>query len=112
MAGLALLQLVLAPQATLDYLTAITLKQVGDVRNFSPCAVCSRRCCGPLVLAGVRVVLRLAPTRWGWAAAVTLSVLATPRLLVYMLMTLIAAVRDPTTPRVPAVKGPPPVDDS
>ena len=36
-----------------------------------------------------------APTRWGWAAAVTLSVLATPRLLLYQLMTLLAGVREP-----------------
>ena len=44
LAGLALLQLVLAPQASLDYLTAITLKQVGAVTNSRRTP--SRRCCG------------------------------------------------------------------
>jgi hypothetical protein len=91
MAGLALLQLVLAPQASLDYLTAISLKQVGAVVNLSPYVV-SPLLWGGLVLAGVGVVLWLAPTRWGWAAAVILSVVATPRLLVYMFMTFIAAL--------------------
>jgi membrane-associated HD superfamily phosphohydrolase len=91
MVGLALFQLALAPQASLDYLTAISLKQVGAVVNISPYAV-SPLLWGVLVVAGVAVVLRLAPTRWGWAAAVVLSVVATPRLLVYMLMTFIAAL--------------------
>lgn len=106
MAGLALVQLVLAPQATLDFLATLTLEQVGDVRNISPYAA------SPFlwaVLAGASVVLalRLAPTRWGWAAAVALSVLATPRLLVYMLMTLLAALCDPSRPApdMPAAKG-------
>jgi hypothetical protein len=94
LAGLALLQLILAPQATLDYLTAITLKQVGAIRNFSPYAV-SPLLWGVLVLTGVGVVLRLAPTRWGWPAAVILSVVATPRLLVYMFMTFVAVLAAP-----------------
>jgi hypothetical protein len=94
LAGLALLQLVLAPQASLDYLTAITLKQVGAVRNFSPYAV-SPLLWGALFLVGVGVVLRLARTRWGWAAAVIFSVVATPRLLVYMFITFLAALTGP-----------------
>ena len=94
MAGLALFQLVLAPQATLDYLTAITLKQVGAVRNISPYAV-SPILWAVLVAAGVLLTVRLAPTRWGWPAAVILSVLATPRLLVYMLMTFMAVLTAP-----------------
>jgi len=89
--GLALLQLVLAPQATIDFLGTLTLEQVGDVRNISPYAL-SPLLWAVLVVAGVVLTLRLAPTRWGWAAAVALSVLATPRLLVYMLMTLLAAL--------------------
>jgi hypothetical protein len=100
MAGLALLQLVLAPQASLDYLTAISLKDVGEVRNLSPYAL-SPILWASLVLAGGVMSLRLAPTRWGWAAVVAFSVLATPRLLSYVLMTLLAAVRDPTAPRTP-----------
>ena len=111
MAGLALLQLVLAPQATLDYLTAISLKQVGQVRNLSLFAFSPLLWAVPVVVV-VLVTLRLAPTRWGWAAAVALSVLATPRLLAYMFMTLIAAVRDRTTPREAAGQGPAPADDT
>jgi len=64
------------------------------VRNFSPYAV-SPLLWGALVLAGVVVVLRLAPTRWGWAAAVILSVVGTPRLLIYMFMTFLAVLGGP-----------------
>jgi Glycosyltransferase family 87 len=74
-AGLALIQLLLAPQETFDFLTTITLKQVGAVRSFSPYAF-SPLLWGALVLAGVAVVVQLAPTRWGWPAAVILSVIA------------------------------------
>jgi len=93
-AGLVLLQLVLAPGATVDFLGVLTLEQVGAVRSFSPYAI-SPLLWAVLVVVGVASVLRLAPGRWGWAAAVALSVLATPRLLSYMLMTLLAALRDP-----------------
>ena len=93
-AGLALFQLVLEPQATIDFLGTLTLQQVGDVRNLSPYAL-SPLLWAVLAVAGALLTLRLAPGRWGWAAAVALSVLATPRLLVYMLMTLLAALRDP-----------------
>ena len=74
------------------------MKQVGAVRNFSPYAV-SPLLWGALVVAGVGVVLRLAPTRWGWPAAVILSVVGTPRLLVYMFMTFVAVITDPTNRR-------------
>jgi hypothetical protein len=94
MAGLVLLQLLLAPQATLIYVTAITLKQVGAIRIVSPYAV-SPLLWGVLVSAGVVVVLRLAPTRWGWPAAVILSVVGTPRLLIYMFMTFLAVLTAP-----------------
>ena len=94
MAGLALLQLVLAPQATLDFLPTLTLEQVGEVRNLSPYGV-SPLLWMALVVAGSILVLRLAPSRWGWAAAVALSVLATPRLLTYMLIGLLAGLRTP-----------------
>ena len=97
-AGLALLQLVLAPQATIDFLASLTLHEVGAVRNYSPYAV-SPLLWGLLVVAGVGVVLRLAPTRWGWGAAVVLSVVSTPRLLTYMLMTILSALRVPDAPR-------------
>jgi hypothetical protein len=94
--GLLLLQMLLAPQATLDFVSTLTLGQVGDVRNLSPYAL-SPVLWALLLLAGCLIAFRLAPTRWGWVAAVALSVLATPRLLSYMFMTLIAAVRDPTS---------------
>jgi hypothetical protein len=94
LAALALIQLALAPQASLDYLTAISLKQVGAVVNLSPYAV-SPVIWGVLVLVGVGTVLWLAPTRWGWAAAVVLSVVASPRLLTYMFMTFLAAIGGP-----------------
>ena len=93
-AGLLLIQLILAPQAMLDYVTAISLKQVGEVVNISPYVV-SPLLWAALVAVGVLLVLRLAPTRLGWAAAVTLSVVGTPRLLIYALMTLIAVVAGP-----------------
>ncbi len=53
------------------------------------------RSSGPCSCLRGLLTLRLAPTRWGWAAAVTFSVLATPRLLSYMLMTFLAVVREP-----------------
>lgn len=86
------LQLILEPAATLDYVRALELGWVGDVRNLSPYAI-SPLLWAALVVAGLLATLRLAPTRWGWPAAVALSVLATPRLLSYTLMTLLAALR-------------------
>ncbi len=53
----------------------------------------SRRSCGPFSCGRRLLALRLAPTRYGWAAAVTLSTLAPPRLLSYMLMGLLAVLR-------------------
>ena len=94
LAGLAIVQLLLAPQASLDYLTAISLHQVGEVQNISPYVV-SPLLWGALVVIGAVIVLRLAPGRWGWAAAVTFSVVATPRLLVYMFMTFLAVLTAP-----------------
>ena len=47
MAGLAVLQFVLEPQATIDFLGTLTLEQVGSVRNISPYAV------SPLLWAGL-----------------------------------------------------------
>ena len=94
LAVLVLLQFVLEPQATIDFLGTLTTEQVGEVRNISPYVVSPLLWAG-LVVAGVLFTVRLAPTRWGWAAAVALSVVAPPRLLLYMLMTLLAALRPP-----------------
>ncbi len=97
MALLGAAQLVLEPAGTLEYLQFLSLEQVGEVRNLSPYAI------SPLlwaVLAGGLglLALRLAPTRWGWPIAVAFSVLAAPRLLSYMLMTLLAALRRDRAP--------------
>jgi hypothetical protein len=58
-AGLVLLQAVLAPQATVDFLGALTLKQVGDVRFISPYVV-SPLLWAVLAAAGALLTLRLA----------------------------------------------------
>ena len=96
--GLAAFQLVTEPGGTLSFPGTVGLGQVGDVSNLSLYAV-SPVVWGAAVVAGSVVAWRLAPTRWGWPAAVALSVLATPRLLVYQLSTLVAGLRAPDAPR-------------
>ena len=101
MVGLLALQFVLEPTGTLAYVGFVSSERVSDVGNLSPFAI------SPilwLVMAAVLAVvaLRLAPTRWGWAAAVVFSVLATPRLLSYQLSTLLAAFAGPDAARQPA----------
>jgi hypothetical protein len=91
-AALVALQFALEPQATIDYVRSLGLGWVGEIRNISPYAI-SPLLWAALFAAGVLLALRLAPTRWGWAAAVTLATLAPPRLLSYMLMGLLAALR-------------------
>lgn len=95
--GLGLLQLVLEPAATLAFPCVFNLGQVGEVRNLSPYAI-SPVLWAVLVAAGAAATIRLAPGRWGWAAAVAFAVLASPRLLVYQLMTLVAGTRAPDDP--------------
>jgi Glycosyltransferase family 87 len=92
--GLGLLQLVLEPTNTLAFLGISNLEQVGSVHNFSPYAL-SPLLWAAVVVIGVVVTLRLGRTRWGWSAAVALSTLASPRLLTYMLMALLACLRRP-----------------
>jgi hypothetical protein len=92
--GLGLIQLILEPSNTLAFLGVTNLEQVGSVHNLSPYAI-SPLLWAVLVAVGVVISLRLARTRWGWGAAVALSVLASPRLLTYMLMTLLACLRRP-----------------
>lgn len=96
-AGLAVLQLVLEPAGSLAFPSVFNLGTVGEVRNWSPYAI-SPALWAALLVIGTIAAWRLAPTRWGWAAAVALSVLATPRLLLYQLMTLLAALREPVRP--------------
>jgi hypothetical protein len=101
LAALGLVQLVLEPSGTIAFASFPNLGQVGEINNLSPYAV------SPVlwvVLVAVLAVaaLRLAPTRFGWAAAVALSVLATPRLLSYLLMALLATLRRPREVPVPS----------
>lgn len=96
--GLGLVQLVLAPEATIAYLGFPGLEQVGQVNNLSPYEV-SPLLWLVLVAVGTVLALRLAPTRWGWAAAVALSVGVTPRLLAYQLSSLLAAFGGPREDR-------------
>ena len=93
-AALIGIQVVLEPQATLDFLEALRPAWIGEVRNLSPYAL-SPVLWAVLLAGGVLLALRLARTRWGWAAAVTLATLSPPRLLAYMLMSLLAALREP-----------------
>ena len=98
MAALIAFQVVLEPANSIAFLQTFGLGQVGEVENRSLYAL-SPVLWGIAVLAGIVVTWRLARTRWGWPAAVALSVLATPRLLIYMLSTLIAALREPDPPK-------------
>lgn len=96
-AGLAVLQLALEPAGSLAFPSVFNLGTIGEVRNWSPYAI-SPVLWAALLVIGTIAAWRLAPTRWGWAAAVTLSVLATPRLILYQLMTLLAGLREPVRP--------------
>jgi hypothetical protein len=87
-------QLVLDFQDSVAYFQRIGFDQLGQVRNISP-YVQSPVLWVVLLLAGALVTLALARTRWGWAAAVFLATLAPPRLLIYMLTGLMAALRHP-----------------
>jgi hypothetical protein len=95
--GFGVLQLVLEPSGTLAFPSFVGLEQVGDVNNrslygFSPVLW------AVAVVVGIVVAWRLSRTRFGWVAAVVLSVLATPRLLLYQLSTLAAGLREPDRP--------------
>jgi hypothetical protein len=91
---LAVAQLVLEPRGTVAYLSFPELSQVGNVNNFSVYAI-SPTIWAVVVAGGAVASLLLARTRWGWAAAIVFSVLATPRLLTYQLMSILAGLRGP-----------------
>jgi hypothetical protein len=91
-------QFILEPAGTIAFLGTANLGQVGDVNNMSPYAM-SPVLWFALVAIGLIVTIRLAPGRAGWSAAVAYSVLATPRLLEYMLMTLVAGLAQPESRR-------------
>jgi hypothetical protein len=97
--GLIAAQVVVEPKGSQDFLRIANLSQVGDINNLSPYAI-SPYLWGILAGAGAVLTLWLGRTRYGWAAAVAFSVLATPRLISYLLMALLAALS-----RKPAVEG-------
>ena len=94
---LAFLQWLVEPNGSIAFFGAVGLDETAGVRNLSPYAI-SPILWAVLGVAGAFGSLILAPTRWGWPAAVALATLATPRLLLYMLMGLLAAVREPDPP--------------
>jgi alpha-1,2-mannosyltransferase len=94
-AGLGVLSFVLEPRGTIAFFGFTDLAQVGNVENRSLYAI------SPLLWVASTVVLvaltyRFARTRAGWVLAVCLAVFASPRLLLYQLSTLQAAIRRPT----------------
>jgi hypothetical protein len=92
--GLAVLSFVLEPAGTIAFIGFSDLGQVGDVQNLSLYRL-SPLLWGAFVIGFLAVALRFAPSRAGWALAVSASVLVSPRLLMYQLSTLQAAVRPP-----------------
>ena len=94
---LGLFQVVLAPSDSIKFFSSVGLDQVAGIQNISPYAL-SPYLWAILAAGGAIAAVLLAPTRWGWPAAVALSTLASPRLLVYMLMSLLAGVREPDPP--------------
>ena len=96
MAALIAFQFVVEPAATLGYIDFLRFDLVANVQNLSLYAISPILWQVSVVVMAV-VALILARTRWGWPAAIVLSVFATPRLLSYQLSTLLAAFR-PTEP--------------
>ena len=92
--ALGLFQLVLEPAATLAYIRLEWLNGAFAFRNISPFAIHPALWVATVVVLVV-LSLRYAPTRYGWPFAVALSVFAYPRLLVYQLLTLLAAFGGP-----------------
>jgi hypothetical protein len=96
LATLGLIQLALEPAATRSFFENVGPAQLGHVRNFSPFVV-SPILWALLLIGGTAVAAGLSRSRWGWAAAVALATLSSPRLLVYMLMGLLAGLRGPAS---------------
>ncbi|MHB8960357.1 MAG: glycosyltransferase 87 family protein [Candidatus Limnocylindrales bacterium] len=104
--ALGVLQVVLAPDATLAMARGEWLAPAFNTRNISPFAL------SPVLwlvaaLIGAAAVLRLARGRFGWPASVALAVFVNPRLLVYQLMTLLAGLGGPHDQGVPHRAGAP-----
>jgi hypothetical protein len=97
-AGLILLQVILDPADTWAFPGTLgpgqIASEVGSEGNLSPFVI-SAVLWAVVVAIEVVIVFRLARTRWGWAAAVGLAVLAPPRVFSYNLMTLLACLGGP-----------------
>ena len=91
---IVLAQVLLEGNGTFAFFGSVGFAQLGEVRNLSP-FVASPLAWAALLMVGSLAVLLAARTRWGWALAVTFATLAPPRLLVYMLTSLIAGIREP-----------------
>jgi alpha-1,2-mannosyltransferase len=94
LAALAAVQLILEPTGTLAYPSFLRLDQVGNVNSLSPYGL-SPWLWAALLVVGLAAAVWAAPRRNGWVVAVAVSVLASPRLLLYQLSSLVAATRDP-----------------
>lgn len=96
--SLVLLQLVLDPANTLAFPGTLApgqvASEVASEGNLSP-FVLSPILWAIVVVIEVAVAFRFARTRWGWAAAVGLAVLAPPRVFSYNLITLLACLGGP-----------------
>jgi hypothetical protein len=93
--ALIVVQVVLEPRGSFDFLSIANLGQVGNINNLSPYGVSPILWAILFVLGGMASYL-LARGRYGWATAVAFSVLATPRLISYLLMALLAGLsREP-----------------
>jgi hypothetical protein len=91
---LAVAQLLLEGPGTLAFFNSVGFAQLGEVRNISVFVISPLAWIGLLMVGGLLVLLT-ARTRWGWAVAVTVATLAPPRLLIYMLTSLLAGIREP-----------------
>ncbi|MCI0346025.1 MAG: hypothetical protein L0221_11380 [Chloroflexi bacterium] len=92
--GLSFAQAFLEPEGWRRFWEVATLDQVGDVMNISPFDV-SPTLWLVLLGAGIVAALVFARTKYGWWIAVTVATLAPPRLLLYGLSSLLAALREP-----------------
>ena len=92
--GLLLVQFILEPNGTIQYFGFLNVGQVGEVYSLSLYGF-SPVLWAIFVPAGAIAAVLLARSRFGWAAAVVYSTIVTPRLLVYQMMGLVAAVRPP-----------------
>jgi hypothetical protein len=95
--AIGVVQLILEPRATIAYLRLEWVGPAFGVRNFSPYVI------HPLLWVAL-VLLLVGAALWqarrpaGWPLAVLLAVFAYPRLLVYQLLSLLAAFGGPPEP--------------